>query len=175
AIAKRLLAVLFDNTKGIGELLQGLSCVAHLLLILFRANETAFKTSQSYHDIQATVRGVFFVVQQAKTLCPGEKMYLWQVGSDGLENLFAVVRTLTNSRNVDLKELGERLGAAVAMEKVYSDHKSWRQVSRRLNDTLDHMNTSTWDKGAVGNTDVRCVDIASVWESGCMDAVSVLQ
>ncbi|CAM9745592.1 unnamed protein product, partial [Sphacelaria rigidula] len=157
------------------ELLQGLSCVAHLLLILLRVNGTAFKTSQSYHDIQAIVQGMIFVVQQAKQIWPGEKMYLWQVGSDSLENPFAVVRTLTHSRNVDLKELGERLGAAVAMRRVYSDHDSWKRVSRRLNGTLDHMNTTTWDKGEAGNTDVRGVDLASVWESGCVDAMSVLQ
>ena len=144
AIAKRLLAVLFDSTKGIGELLQGLSCVAYLLLILFRVNGTGFTTSQSYHDLQATVRGMFFVVQRAKNLCSGEKMYLWQVDSGGLENLFAVVRTLNHPHNVDLKELGERLGAAVAMQRVYSDHESWRRVSRRLNGPLDHMNTTTW-------------------------------
>ena len=30
-------------------------------------------------------------------------------------------------------------------------------------------------KGAVGNTDVRGVDLGSVWESGCMDAVSILR
>ena len=109
---------------------------------------------------------MFFVVQQAQNLCPGEKMYLWQVGSDDLENLFAVVRTLTHSRNVNLKELGERLGAAVAMQRVYSDHESWRRVSRRLNGTFDHMDTTTWDKGAAGNTDLRGVDLGSVWESG---------
>ena len=50
-----------------------------------------------------------------------------------------------------------------------------RRVSRRLNGTLDHMNTTTWDKGAAGNTDVRGVDLGSVWESGCMDAVSILR
>ncbi|CAM9215393.1 unnamed protein product, partial [Sphacelaria rigidula] len=150
----------------LGELLQGLSCAAHLLLILFRVNGTAFKTSQSYHDIHGTVREIFFVVQRAKVLRPGEKMYLWQVGSDGLENLFAVVRTLTHSRKVDLIDVGKRLGAAVAMERVYSDHEGQRRVSRCLNGTLDHMNSTTWDKGAAGNTDVRRVDLASVWECG---------
>lgn len=46
AMSKRLLAVLCDKSEGIGELLRGLFCVAHLMLILYRVNGTAFTTSQ---------------------------------------------------------------------------------------------------------------------------------
>lgn len=102
-------------------------------------------------------------------------MYLWQIGTDGLENLFAVVRTLTHSRNVDLKELGDRLGAAVALERVYKEHQDWKRASRRLNGTLDHINTASWDTGPAGNSDVREVDLQLSWENGCVDAVAILQ
>lgn len=44
------LAVLTDSTKNIGDLLQGLSCVAHLMTILYRTHETAFISDQLYHD-----------------------------------------------------------------------------------------------------------------------------
>lgn len=84
------------------------------------------------------------------------------MGSDDSGKQF-VVRTLTNSRNVDLKELRERLRAAVAMERVYRDHEGgWSRVSRRLNGSLDHMSTTTLDKGVAGNTLVRLANLVSV-------------
>lgn len=66
-MSKRLLAVLFEKSKAVGELLRGLSCVVHLMLILYRANGTVFMTSQLHHDPQALFRGVFFVVLQARS------------------------------------------------------------------------------------------------------------
>lgn len=174
AILEPLLAVLYDPSKGVDQLLQGLSCVSHLLLILFRAHRTSFMTGQLYHDTQAMVRALFHCVRQAQQHCPSEPMFLWQVGTDGLENLFALVRTLTHASNVDAKELADRLGAAVALEEIYNKHPDWTKVSRRLNETLDHMNVLTWEKGGP-DCDVRGVDVIACWKGGRADASAVLR
>lgn len=55
-----------DNTKDIGDVLQGLSLVAHLMRILYRKHGTAFIPSELYDDVMATLRG-FFVVKKAQT------------------------------------------------------------------------------------------------------------
>lgn len=133
-------------------------------------------TGQLYHDTQAMVRALFHCVRQAQQHCPSEPMFLWQVGTDGLENLFALVRTLTHASNVDAKELADRLGAAVALEEIYNKHPDWAKVSRRLNETLDHMNVLTWEKGGPsGNCDVRGVDVTACWKGGRADASAVLR
>jgi len=175
-IAENLLAVLCDPSKKVGQLLEGLSCVAHLLLILFRARGPAVVTAQLYHDLQATIRGIFYCVLQVQAHCPAMPMFLWQIGTDALENLFAVVRTLTHGSNIDGKELADRLGAAVTLEEIYAKHPNWAQKSRRLNDSTDHMNVKTWtEAGPAGSCDVRDLDVAERWNERRRTATSVLQ
>ncbi|CAM9924000.1 unnamed protein product [Sphacelaria rigidula] len=61
-MSERLLAELLDCKKGVAELLAGLPCVAHSLLLLYREHKTRYVTGQLYHDMQATIRGVFYVI-----------------------------------------------------------------------------------------------------------------
>lgn len=104
------------------------------------------------------------------------ELFLWQIGTDALENLFAVVRTLTHGSNVDGKELGDRLGAAVALEETYAKHPNWAQKSRRLNGSIDHMNVRTWSEaGPSGGCDVRGVDVVERWNEGRRAAIRILQ
>ncbi|CAN0325198.1 unnamed protein product [Ectocarpus sp. 4 AP-2014] len=179
-IAEKLLAVLRDPSKTVRELLEGLSCVAHLLLILYRALRTATMTGQLYHDLQATIRGIFYVVLRVQQHCKARPVFLWQIGTDALENLFAVVRTLIHGSNVDGKELGDRLGAAVALEEIYAKHPGWAKKSRRLSlarlGEIDHMNVSTWlAAGPDNGCDVRGVKVAGCWNEGRRIALGVLQ
>lgn len=176
SITEPLLDVLLNPEKTISELLRGLARVAFLLLFVYRANKTRFIPGQLYHDLQATIRALFYVVLEAKVRCPDMKLYLWMIGTDGLENLFALVRTLTHASNVDAKEAIERFGAAIGVEQVYEKHPRWKKLSRRLNDSLDHTNTRHWDdNGPVNNTEVGDVDVRSCWEDGSRDAVDILR
>lgn len=137
-------------------------------------------TAQLYHDTQATIRASFHCVALAREHCCAQPMFLWQIGTDGLENLFAVARTLTHAGNFDAKEFGDRLSAAVSLEEIYSKRPEWKRVSWRLNESLDHMNTRSWldggpEGGAEGNCDVRNVVLKSCWEGGRRDATTILQ
>ena len=179
-IAEKLLAVLCNPKKTVRELLEGLSCVAHLLLILVRALRTAVMTGQLYHDLQATIHGIFFVVLKVQDHCLTTPVFLWQIGTDALEKFFAVVRTLTHGSNIDWKELGDRLGAAVAVEELYARHPSWSRKSRRLSlnhlGDIDHMNVRTWaETGPAGSCDVRSVKVAACWNEGRRIAIGVLR
>ncbi|CAM9196785.1 unnamed protein product, partial [Hapterophycus canaliculatus] len=168
---EKLLAPLFDVEKDVATLLEGLSCVAHMQLILFRQHKTNLMTGQLYHDTQATIRAIFFCVIRAKKHCPAEPFFMHQVATDGLENAFAVARTLTHASNFDTKELGDRLGAAVSLEEIYERNPKWKRISKRLNGSLDHMNVRSWldggpDGTAPGNCDVRRVDVLECWNGG---------
>ncbi|CAN0258618.1 unnamed protein product, partial [Scytosiphon promiscuus] len=166
-----LLDVLLNPEKTIAQLLRGLACVSVLLLFLFRENRTSFIPGQLYHDMQATIRAKSHVVSEAQLRCPFEKLYTWMIGTDGLENLYAVTRTLTHARNVDAKELSERFSVAIGVEQVFEKKPEWKRVSKRLNGTLDHTNPRHWDdNGPANNTDVREVDVSSCWYDGSKDA-----
>lgn len=145
--------------------------------MLFRMNKTGVIPAQLYHDMQATIRAKYYLVGEAQRRCPNENMYLWMAGTDGLENLFTVVRTLTHARNVDAKELSERFGAAVGVEQVYEKKPELRRTSTRLNG-VDHVSPGQWDKnGPLYNTSVRDVDVdlSSCWYDGTRDAIDILR
>ncbi|CAB1119905.1 unnamed protein product [Ectocarpus sp. CCAP 1310/34] len=118
SITEPLLDVLLNSEEKISELLRGLARVAFLLLFVYRMKKTRFKPGQLDHDLQATIRLLFYVVLEAQVRCPRERLYLWMIGTDGLENLFAIVRTLTHASNVDAKEAIERFGAVIGVEQV---------------------------------------------------------
>ena len=118
--AENLLAVLCDPSKTVEQLLEGLSCVAHLFIILYRARQTGLMTGKLYRDTQATILGIFYCVLQVQQHYSAMTIFLWQISTNALEVLLAVVRTLTHARNVDGKALGECLGADVALEEIYA-------------------------------------------------------
>ncbi|CAM9214714.1 unnamed protein product, partial [Hapterophycus canaliculatus] len=166
AFVKCLLDVLFNYEKSVSDLLRGLSCMAHLALILFRRNKSEFIPGQLYHDLQATIRCAFMVAAQAKHFCPSLLIYLFLLGTNNLENLFAVLRTMTHSRTFSYKELCEKLAHASQVDETWSRHGEWRRSSRRLLNSADHMNTTTWDQGPAGNTSLESVDIVRCWQEG---------
>lgn len=127
-----LLDVLFDFNKNISELLEGLACMAHLALVLFRENAAAFITRQLYHDVQQTIRCAFILVGQAQKVCPSLDFYLFQLGTDNVENLFAVLRTMTHSRTFSYMELVQRLAHASQLDAVWDRREGWKRPSRRL-------------------------------------------
>lgn len=177
---ERLLAVLCDAEKDVAALLKGLSCAAHMQLVLFRQHKTKLMTGQLYHDTQATIKAIFFCVTRFEKHCPAEPFLGFQVSTDGLENQFAVSRTLTHSSNFDMKEFGDRLGAAMSLEEIYERHPEWSRISKRLNGSLDHMNVRSWldggpDGTAPGNCDVRHANVAEAWNDGRRESIEIFQ
>ncbi|CAM9391324.1 unnamed protein product, partial [Hapterophycus canaliculatus] len=152
--------------KTVSQLLAGLSCMAHLAFILYRQNRNEFIPGQLYHDLQATIRCVFIVIAQAQVICPSLLIYLFQLGTDNVETLFAILRTMTHSRTFSYKELCERLAHASQVDEVWSRYDGWRRSSRHLLNTADSMNMATWNLGPSGNTPVSGVDVVGCWQEG---------
>ncbi|CAB1108442.1 unnamed protein product [Ectocarpus sp. CCAP 1310/34] len=89
SITEPLLDVLLTPEKTISELLRELARVAFLLLFVYRMNKTRFIPDQLYHDLQATIRVLFYVV-------------LKSVGSATIRVLFYVVLKSVGSRGIVL-------------------------------------------------------------------------
>ncbi|CBJ33651.1 conserved unknown protein [Ectocarpus siliculosus] len=173
-INKHLLAMLFENMRGVASILAGLACVAHLSLLLYRANRMKFFPAQLYHDMQTIVRSAYFLVAIAKHVCPEDPLFFFQLGTDRLEQLFAFVRTTTHDRNCDMLLLALRFASAYQLAKIYDKHPSWRRPSKRLEGSEDAMNTLSWMEGAEGNTRVDGVDLRECWVNGREKAVGAL-
>ena len=114
--------------------------------------------SQLYHDIQVTVKDCSFTVVEIQQWKAQKPLYLFQLGTDRLEVLFGVLRTLTHNRNFDLLEHGPRLSHATHINQIYQHHPDWKQKAKRLKGSLDEMNPSLWK----GNVTVADVDVVLV-------------
>ncbi|CAN0270675.1 unnamed protein product, partial [Scytosiphon promiscuus] len=172
AIVKPLLAVLFDTKQNVSQQLQGLACLSHILLYLYRKNKTGFIPGQLYHDLQATIRCAFVTVAQGGHFSPEELLHVFDLGSDNVEQEFAVVRTLTHARTCDVKEFAQRVSHATQLNDTWAKHPEWKRAGVRLNEgTADHMNHTTWAAGGEGNASVKGVDLVSCWKVGRRNAV----
>lgn len=163
AVCEGLLATFTGEKQSLQEQLTNVSCLAHLLLCMYRQNGTKLILAQLYHDIQASVQDIFYTVAKGQLLHPSKALYLFQLGGDRLEELFGVHRTLTHDRNFKLLQAGERLGIASHITKIYEKHQQWQKSMQRLQGGQDHMNPVSW----TGDCLLRNVDIMRCWMDGC--------
>ena len=92
-----------------------------------------------------------------------ESLYLYQLGTDGLELLFSTLRTISHSPNCDFLELKERLVITEQVEKVYAKHPDWRQKSRTSASlVVDRSKFCEWS----GNLTTNHIDIVKIWTNG---------
>ncbi len=118
-IISHLLCSIFRETKiSLIDQLVNLSYLSHILLFVYRRQGTSFLTNALYSDIQSTIQDAFvcaavYIEQNSDLL-----LFLYMLGTDQLEGLFATIRTLTHASNCDLLELHDRLKIAMQLEKV---------------------------------------------------------
>ena len=98
-------------------------------------------------------------------------MYLYQLGTDQVEKLFSVIRTITHARNCDSLELCQRLSHAECVELILEKNPTWKRMrSRRLGGQRDASSQREW----TGDLDVGKCDIVSAWKLGELEAIKLL-
>ncbi|KAJ7041428.1 hypothetical protein C8F04DRAFT_947209 [Mycena alexandri] len=131
------------GTMSLSEALTDLSEFAHLAFYFYRMHGSSFLSNQLYGDLQAIVKAAFFCVAQQQNLDPEQAFYLYQLGSDRLEELFAEVRTESHDSNVDALQLSERLSSAADSVGIWNEHPEWHQGHVRRSwsgKEADHVN-----------------------------------
>jgi hypothetical protein len=113
-----LCSIFYETKTSLVDQLVKLSHLSHILLFVFRRNNVNFLTTNLYADIQSTIQDAFVSAAIMQEHSPNTKLFLFMLGSDQLENLFATVRTITHASNCDLLELSERITMALQIEKV---------------------------------------------------------
>ncbi|KAJ7692514.1 hypothetical protein B0H16DRAFT_1850850 [Mycena metata] len=94
----------------LSEQLEHLSAAAHLLLILYRDGQKDAIPTLLYTDIMLMIKNAYFCVAKAKIDDPDGKFWLILLGTDRLEELFGILRTMIgNDRNLDVLQLVERI------------------------------------------------------------------
>jgi hypothetical protein len=165
---------------SLSEQLEHLSAASHLLFGLFSENEAARTTTkllptQLYVDIMIMVKNVYFCVAKAKVDDPHGDFWIILLGTDRLEVLFGILRTMVgNDANLDLLQLGLRLTGTTEVSTVLAKYPHWDRAPRRLklpaisrdgltiHKHVDHINPASWR----GNVKVSRVILQTCWKLG---------
>ncbi|EIW76992.1 hypothetical protein CONPUDRAFT_62603, partial [Coniophora puteana RWD-64-598 SS2] len=119
----------------LAEQLSHLSAAAHLALGLYTAPGAGsrFLPPQLFFDIMLMVKNVYFTVAKAKVDHPDSPFFLVLLGTDRLESLFGIIRTIVGSDvNVDMRQLADRVTATIVVSTIFAIHPEWDQSPRRL-------------------------------------------
>ncbi len=109
---------------SLSEQLEHLSAAAHLCLALYHKHGTKFLPSLLYTDIMIMIKNVWFCVAKMKVDNSKGSFYLMLLGTDRLEKLFGILRTMIgNDANLDIYQLASRLtGTTQACISSFTTH-----------------------------------------------------
>ncbi|KAJ7055250.1 hypothetical protein C8F01DRAFT_1234702 [Mycena amicta] len=160
---------------SLSEQLEHLSAAAHLAMVMYRHGQKKALPTLLYSDIMIMIKNVFFCVAKAKVDDPDGSFYLVLLGTDRLEELFGILRTMVgNDRNVDVLQLAERITGCTEVANILALHPEWDSRTRRLklpamtrdstdlHQRIDHIMPPSW-RGDVSNASVN---LLSCWNRG---------
>ncbi|KAJ6607976.1 hypothetical protein B0H10DRAFT_1955815 [Mycena sp. CBHHK59/15] len=156
-----------DPSFSLSHQLISLSKFAHLAFVFYRMHGSSFLSNQLYGDLQALLKCTYFCVAQQQNLDEEQVFYLYQIGSDRLEEMFAEVRTESHDSNFDSLQLSERLSNAADSVRIWNEHPDWHQGHVRRSwsgKEADHVNPTYF----TGDMVVKSVVLSAVWNAGCL-------
>ena len=160
---------------SLSEQLEHLSAAAHLAMILFKLAAKKFIPTNLYIDLMIMIKNVFFCVAKAKIDDPDGEFWLILLGTDRLEELFGILRTMVgNDTNLDILQLVSRLSGTTEVANILAKYPQWDRSPRRLKlpamsreskeipDTVDHIKPGSWR----GNVKLQYVSLRTSWNRG---------
>jgi hypothetical protein len=128
-----------------------------------------------YTDIMIIIKNVFFCVAKAKVDDPLGKFWLILLGTDRLEELFGILRTMIgNDANCDMLQILDRLRGTTEVSTIFAKYPHWDRAPRRLrlpamtrdskelSDHLDHIKPAS----VRGDMRVQEVTLVTCWKRG---------
>ncbi|KAJ7198077.1 hypothetical protein GGX14DRAFT_374467, partial [Mycena pura] len=159
----------------ISEQLEHLSAAAHLNLILFRDSQKDALPTLLFTDIMIMIKNAYFCVAKAKVDDPTGNFWLILLGTDRLEELFGILRTMIgNDRNLDQLQLAERITGTTEVANIFAMYPHWDRAPRRLQlptlardsselpERADHIKPPSWR----GDTSLSNVTPFTCWIRG---------
>lgn len=160
---------------SLSEQLEHFSAAAHFALALYHDHGKEFMPTLLYQDLVIMIKNTFFCVAKAKIDDPDGKYYIIILGTDRLEELFGILRTMVgNDANVDIYQLANRLTGTTQVSNILAKYPQWDRAPRRLKlpvitrtsqvlpDTVDHIKPASWK----GDVYVKNVTLLTAWRRG---------
>lgn len=179
------LGILFRNVLfpyicidfSLSEQLISLSTAAHMLLAMAHEDKagTMLMPTQLYVDLMIMIKNVYFCIAKAKIDDPTGRFDIILLGTDRLEELFGILRTMVgNDSSVDVHQLVLRLVGTTEVSGILAQHPEWDRSPRRLNlptvsregimvhKNVDHIKPASWE----GDVMVAKVNLKTCWMLG---------
>ncbi|KZS88742.1 hypothetical protein SISNIDRAFT_469824 [Sistotremastrum niveocremeum HHB9708] len=179
-----LIAPYTSPKMTLSDQLTSLSAAAHILIALYTQHcaKGKFMPVQLFADIMIMIKNAYFCVAKMKAYDPEGEFWLILMGTDRLEVLFGMVRTMTgNDVNPDLLQLAGRLGDASLCAEILARFPHWDRLPRRIkipewtekgevSQKTDHINPGSW----TGDVKVAHATPLTSWRSGHRKGVHIL-
>jgi len=166
---------------SLSEQLIHLSFAAHLLIGIWSDEKatTRLMPTQLYVDIMIMIKNAYFCVAKAKVDNPNGEFWLILLGTDRLETLFGILRTMVgNDANLDILQLGQRLTGTTEVSTILAKYPHWDRAPQRLvlpalskdgfdiHRGVDHVGPASWR----GDVHVKNVVLHLAWKLGKQEA-----
>jgi hypothetical protein len=160
---------------SLSEQIEHLSAAAHLAIALYKLAGKDFIPTNLYIDLMLMIKNVLFCVAKAKADDPDGEFWIILLGTDRLEELFGILRTMVgNDANLDMLQLVSRLSGTTEISNILAKYPQWDRAPRRLKlpvltrdskeipNTVDHIKPASWR----GNVKVKDVSLQTSWNRG---------
>lgn len=160
---------------SLSEQIEHLSAAAHLALALYKIDGKNFLPTNLYIDFMIMIKNVLFCVAKAKVDDIDGEFFLILQGTDRLEELFGILRTMVgNDANLDILQLVSRLAGTTEVSNILAKYPHWDRSPRRLKlpvltrnskeipDSADHIKPASWR----GNVKLKDVSLQTSWNRG---------
>ena len=166
-----------DTSMTIREQLISRSRLAHIVGFIYSINGNKFINSQTYHDLQVSVKAGYFIaawfLNRSQTGL--NNLLLMMIGSDLQEELHGILRTLSHNRNFSMLSLQHNLSNAQQMAHLFERNPKWQRKDRRRDsDGRDLCRVRDWAKDALVLSPTESLE--SLWmEGSCMGKTDLIQ
>ncbi|KAL1674095.1 hypothetical protein EV122DRAFT_221397 [Schizophyllum commune] len=159
------------------EQTEHLSSAAHILLALYKDNDAKgrFLPTPLLIDLMLMIKNFLFCIAKAKVDRPNTNYYAVSNGTDRIETLFGILRTMVgNDCNMDMHQLALRVTGTTEVANILARHPEWDQSPRRLRlptvsrdgqpiaASADHITPRLWR----GDVNVSHVNLEDCWKRG---------
>ena len=160
---------------SLSEQLEHFSAAAHLALSLFKNSGKSFLPTELFIDVMLMIKNIYFCIAKAKVDDPDGCYWIILLGTDRLEELFGILRTMVGTdTNLDFNQLVSRLGMTTEVSNILAKYPHWDKSPRRLKipaitreskelpDGADHIKPGSWR----GDVHVKHVSLQTAWKRG---------
>ena len=155
---------------SLSEQIEHLSAAAHFAFALYRLGGKHFILTNLYIDLMIMIKNIIFCVAKAKIDDLDGEFFIILLGTDRLEELFRILRTMVgNDANLNILQLISHLAGTTEVSNIFAKYPHLDQAPRCLKlyvisheskaipDSADHIKPAAWQ----GNVKVKDVSLQS--------------